>query len=410
LDSPAVKDVREKIALVYGSKLAKDLLEVNYRNDFAEISGFISKPYDARNDKGQQVLFVNGRLVRNSHLSNAVYEGYHSLLFVGKHPIFLLRLSLDPQKVDVNVHPQKSEIRIEQVKEVSQSVAESVRLTLELNNLIPSLDFAAEQQLTFGFRPEVQRKEIPLKSFDLSSQQQFRTVETSASYLSPSYPLSSSPSFSSSSSQPDPLFASPSFFLPSESSLKVPPLRLLGQVHKTFFLAETLDGVFLIDQHVVQERILYERFMEQYLDSQVAVQQLLSPDLVEFTASDAVLLEENLSLLQQMGFLLEPFGTNTFLIKGVPTVFGRLQTKESLLEIISGLKDGLDKFKETQEEIITRMACRASVKAGDILSNAEMLKLLEDLEKCHLPYTCPHGRAILIKITLDELEKKFRRK
>ena len=185
---------------------------------------------------------------------------------------------------------------------------------------------------------------------------------------------------------------------------------MLGQIHKTFFVAETPGGLLLIDQHVVQERVLYEKFMKQLMNRNVSVQKLLKGGMIEVSAAEKVIINANLETLGEMGFNLEEFGGNTFILKTVPTLFGRMQAEDLLFSVLEKLKDGKNLLEEIQEEIITRMACRASVKAGDSLTNFEMEKLLRELSKCNLPYTCPHGRAVLIKVPVDELEKKFRRK
>src|SRR3990167_6485040 len=156
--SPALHDARNTIASIYGVQTAKELLEVRYQDETISISGFISKPYHVRNDKNQQVLFVNGRWIKNSEVTNAVYEGYHSTLFVNKHPVFVLHLQLDPETIDVNVHPQKQEIKIEQKEQVAAAVSAAVREALQSNQLMPTVDVQTEQQITFG--TPVLRKEI----------------------------------------------------------------------------------------------------------------------------------------------------------------------------------------------------------------------------------------------------------
>lgn len=406
LHAPSVEEWRDNLAALYGVELAKDLLEVNYENlDLSvKVSGFVSKPYGARNDKTMQALFVNRRWIRNEEITKAIYEAYHSLLFVGKHPVYVLNLEIDPTKIDVNVHPTKSDIKIEQKQEVLEAVKEAVRSALKKNDLMPVMDFQSEQQLTFG---NAVRKEEPKPQFkyvfEKSAQvvlpiprEEVKKEEKSEESFDLTLEEESSESFETKSNLND--------------SERLPPFRLLGQIHKTFFVAETPGGILFIDQHVVQERVLYEKFMEQLLNKQVAVQTLLRGEVLELTATQSLLLKENQEHLDRMGFLLEEFGGNSFVLKTIPSVFGRLQPKELLFELIAGLYEGKNRLEEIQEEIITRMACRASVKAGDTLTTGEMQVLLGALNHTVFPYTCPHGRAVLIKMTVDELEKKFHRK
>jgi DNA mismatch repair protein MutL len=356
------------------------------------VKGFVSKPYDARNDKTQQALFVNGRWIRNEELTKTIYDAYHSLLFVGKHPIFIINIQLDPTKIDVNVHPTKSDIKIEQKTEVMETLFKAVREALQRHDLIPVMDFGYEQQLAFGKTLVREEQKVAAKYAFEPSEQMVLSF--------PSDELVPGESYSTASDVTNEIPASD----------KLPPLRLLGQIHKTFFVAETPGGVLFIDQHVVQERVLYEKFMEQFMNKRVAVQNLLQPEILELTPTQNLLLQENKDHLLSWGFGLEEFGDNSFLLRTVPTIFGRLQPKEMLFEIIQQLSEGKSRLEEVQEDIITRMACRASVKAGDTLTNGEMQILLGALNHTVFPYTCPHGRAVLIKMDVDELERKFHRK
>lgn len=439
LQSPSTEDWRSAIATIYGINTAKELLEVKFESgdikdsrvsNGIKVSGFISKPYDARNDKTQQALFVNKRWIKNEEITKTIYDAYHSLLFVNKHPIFVLNLELDPTKIDVNVHPTKSDIKIEQKKEVHQAVFNAVKETLQRNDLLPVMDFKEEQQLSFGSvvkKEEINSINNPAKySFEKSDQTMLQVKEsecTGNSYHGNNDYYGnngSSSDYNNYPAEPQTPQALPAIEHSNISQTipqttipqadKLPPLKLLGQIHKTFFAAETPGGVLFIDQHVVQERVLYEKFMGQLMNKSVAVQNLLRGEVLELTASQKIYVLENKEALYNLGFILEEFGENSFVLKTVPTLFGRLQPKEMLFEVLSMLQEGRNRIEEIQEEIITRMACRASVKAGDTLTNGEMQNLLDFLNSTVFPYTCPHGRAVLIKIGVDELEKKFRRK
>ncbi len=403
-NSPIMPDWKQKIASLYGTDLAKNLLYVNYKEEFIQVEGYISKPYQARNDKSQQAIFVNKRWIRNEEISRAIYDAYHSLLFVNKHPIFILNLTLNPHKIDVNVHPAKTEIKIEQKELVYQVVLSAVRETLRQNNLIPEMGLKEEQQLVFGNAVnEIKKKDSEFKyNFEpsyqtsLSAEDSLSIKEDVAEY-----------NHNAESIIPE---ISNQYETRNNPDNSLPPIKLLGQVHKTFFIAETPGGALFIDQHVVQERVLYEQFMEQLMNNRVDTQKLLKGEVMEFNIIESMEVKEHRELLEKLGFNLEEFGENTYLLKTVPILFGRLQPKEMFYEVLSNLKENKNRLEEIQEAIITRMACRASVKAGDTLTNQEMQKLLDQLSKVKFPYTCPHGRAVLIKIPVDELEKKFKRK
>jgi DNA mismatch repair protein MutL len=329
-------------------------------------------------------VFVNGRWVRNDEIIKAVYDAYHSLLFVNKHPICVLNVTTDPRSIDVNVHPNKLEIKFDQHEEVYRAVVAAVRETLEQNQLIPTVDIARE---SVGAFPRQTKKTARTYSFESSTQTVFQQSPVAEQHATVERQRN----------------------VPLPESEKVPAMNVLGQVHTTYFLAETADGVFFIDQHAVHERILYEQFMEQFMNKRVEVQRLLKGELLEFTPQETAIVHEHNELLESFGFTLEPFGANAFMITKVPAIFGRLQPKELIYEVISQLQEGKHKTEEVQEGIITRMACRAAVMAGDRLTIPEMEQYLKELSATTLPYSCPHGRPTMIKITINELEKKFRR-
>ena len=350
-----------------------------------------------RNDKQQQVLFVNNRCIRNEEISKAIYDGYHSLLFVNKHPIFILHLTLNPQRVDVNVHPQKSEIKIEQKEVVCAAIYNAIKETLQKNNLIPILDSFEEQQyLTPIVKRNQEKKEVkyPFEKsyqsvFEINASEGNVKLEESKKIISPTFSVEKE------------------IAIPED---RFPSIRLLGQIHKTFFIAETEGGAYFIDQHAAHERVLYEQFMQQYISKNVGVQYLLQGEIVEVLATEKKIIEDCKEDLKQLGFDLQPFGGSTFVLKSIPSLFGKTQSKEIIYEVLALLKEDRKGIIKKKEEIVTRMACRAAVMAGESLTNMEMERILKELAQTELPYTCPHGRPTIFKITVNELERKFRRK
>ena len=410
MNSPGVEDWRSNLASIYGLTLAKKMLEIRHTEAGVDTQGFISAPYDCRNDKSQQQLFVNRRWVRNNDVINAVYDAYHALLFVNKHPILVLNINLDPATIDVNIHPTKADIKFEQREKVYQAVYAAVKETLQKNNLIPIVDIdEREEQVTLeSAEPAAVSTKTGASShyaFDSSTQEVFRVQETVAvnyndSEVSELYTDSTASA----------VLSEPELAAEALVQQKIPPLRLLGQIHKTFFVGETPEGLFLIDQHAAHERILYEEFMEQYLHKRVAVQRLLKGIIIESTPQEKIITLEHKYALEQLGLTLELFGQDAFIVTTVPSVFGRIQPAELVSEVVNKLQEGKNKIEEIQEVIITRMACRAAVMAGDMVTIPQMEEFLKQLNGTKAPYTCPHGRPTMFKITVDELERKFRRK
>ena len=373
-------DLLSVIASLYGNAIVKELLPVSKEGTSIRITGYVSKPTYTRGDKEHQSIFVNGRYVKDHVITHALHEAYHSVLFVHRHPFAVLHVEVDPAIIDVNVHPTKREVKFEKSDVIYRAVYHAVRDVLEKEELIPDAEM---RQGTLSRLASYQT--MPKYAFEqsmqtmLSSQAALETHDTlNAVYIEGS---------------------------------KFPPMKILGQIHKTFFVAETPGGMLVIDQHIVQERVLYERFMMQYLDSAVKTQALLQAEVIEFAPHDAIVVGEHIGDFEKLGFLIEEFGKNSFLLRAIPMIFGRAQPKELMPDLIGQFDSGKrTAVEEKAEGIITRMSCRYSVKAGDTFTVQQMESWLKELDTCTLPYHCPHGRPIFVRITADELEKMFLRK
>ncbi len=425
VNSPGVDDWRSKIASIYGTKLARELLEVSYQSESVKLSGYIAPPSQARNDKNQQFLFINRRWVRNNEIINAIYDAFHSLLFIDKHPVLILNLELDPKEIDVNVHPAKTEVKIEQKELVCSAVFTAVKETLEKNRLIPVLGLEREKQVTFGapgIRVE-ERKEEKAEarySFELGRQAFFpakaglvaggKEAPEKAGIRREGRGEEEEIGEEGEMKAAEPVLSGPEAIVFTADSRKIPPMKLLGQIHRTFFAAEAEDGLFLLDQHAVHERILYEKFKEEYLNRSLAVQTLLRGDILEFSPAESSAVAEFKERLNEFGFRLEEFGDNTYIVKTIPALLDKIQPKEIVYEILARLDEGKSRPEEIQEEIIARMACRSAVMAGDELTLSQMENYLKELSETKQPWTCPHGRPTMFKISVDELERKFKRK
>ncbi len=379
VSAPSVEGARDNVASVLGVEIAQDLLEVSLEKEGMNVTGFISTPYNARNDRSHQMLYVNGRWVRDKTITDAIYSGYHSMLFVGKHPMFVLHIELDPEKVDVNIHPQKSEVKFEDGNTISTFIVDAIKETLKKNSLVPEVDIQAEQQVTFG---------VPLVKPIVKTESKY-TYEPAVQHVL----------------QDEVVVYSGDV----EPQSEIPTLTLLGQIHKTFFLAEVARGYVVVDQHAAHERVMYEQFMQQFMGKKVEIQQLLQGEVLEFTAAQCVVIKDKKELLSSLGFILEEFGGNSFVLKSIPEIFGRLQPVDLIHTVLDAVQVGETGVDGIKEQIITRMACRAAVMAGDDLTISFMKKVLCQLQDLDHPFTCPHGRPTMIRTNVLELEKKFRR-
>ncbi|MBI3031965.1 DNA mismatch repair endonuclease MutL [Candidatus Woesearchaeota archaeon] len=368
LNAPSTEDVLTNIASVYGRGLCGDLLPVDFSFFDLHVSGFISIPGKARNDKNFQSIFVNKRFVHNYLIQKAVYDGYGSLLFHGKHPVFVLNVTIDPKKIDVNVHPTKAQIRIEKESDVYISVKNAVIKTLKEHNLVPEM-FSNKQD----FPRDINAKLVI-----------------------------------------DPFPQEEQLYLDEDVDLlrkKEVGIRILGRIYQTFIIAEDDKGMLLIDQHAAHERVMFEKFMQQYQNKAIKVQQLLQPIMLELSALETDVVINNISILENCGIFIEEFGKNTFLVRSLPSIFARQQDKNIVLAIIGELGSGeLKTISLVKEERIAMAACRSVVKAHDILEMPELYALLQELFSCKNPYSCPHGRPSMIHYSLYDLEKKFKRR
>jgi DNA mismatch repair protein MutL len=354
---------------IYGSKVAKDLLKVNYKDDYSHITGFVSKPSLSRSTKDDQSFYVNMRYIRrNKVITDALNNAYHTRMMTGRYPVAILNIEINLEKTDVNVHPQKSEIRIAEEKQLYESVYNAVESVLKSSDLVP-------ETLT----------DLRLSDYEPVRKQIEKIKETPYGYKVENITQE----------------------LLEEAQAELPDMRVLGIVNKTYILVETEGNLIIIDQHAAAERILYERFTEQLKSKKVHVQKLLSPEIVEMTPKQFSSALANKEHLEELGYKTEEFGKNTVLVSTIPVVLGRQFNKDMFLDFVNEIEkpESLEKFFH---EKIARMACRTAIKAGDEITLPQIKKYVLDLKG--IPSTCPHGRPIMIKFSFYELEKMFKRK
>ena len=379
-------DHREVLLAVYGLEIGKRMIEVYAGGGGVEISGFISPPDLTRSNRGEIQFFVNRRPVQDIALTKALTQGYHRLLMKGRYPLAVLFLELDPEGVDVNVHPTKAEVRFRDKGQIFRAVEGAVRRALLANTPIPEVggmrgtrlwssgvEQFPERGKDAGARGSAWEKRAGLARGDLPEWEGEQPRE------------------------------------PVLEDLQTPILRLIGQVAAAYLIAEGPDGLYLIDQHAAHERVLFEKFLDQR-DDRPTTQALLESVTVEFPPASADLLEENLELLRDLGFELESFGPHTFVVRGIPALVSGTEPGAAVRAVVEDLEvDEAPLEKDLEEKIIARVCKKAAVKAGQVLSPEEQKALLKDLEACRSPRTCPHGRPTMIHLSVDLLERKFGR-
>ncbi|NPA91627.1 MAG: DNA mismatch repair endonuclease MutL [Chloroflexi bacterium] len=389
------------LAVIFGRETAEQMVPVGHVDmpwpepgPTPAVWGYVGKPSLHRGNRQHIFLFLNRRWIQDHALTQAIIQAYHTFLPVGRYPVAVIHVALDPHLVDVNVHPAKAEVRFREPRVVFAAVQKAVRETIA--TIQPIRQAHAEVDWT---RPPgwADRRRTLVEAGH--GQQAFPMPEGEPS-LGTSPPPSPPPS--------DTPVSAP-IQLPKAGL--VPLLRVIGQVGATYIVAEGPDGLYLIDQHAAHERVLYEKMMaERAARGQVASQQLLDPIPVTMDSELAGLIREHLEELQRAGFEIEPFGGNTYLVRAIPAVFSGQDPKRVVEDVVRGLAEEKDVTQQTFEERLVTMICkRAAVKGGQVLSEEEMRALVRDLEACETPHTCPHGRPTMIHIHAEELAKLFGR-
>jgi DNA mismatch repair protein MutL len=419
-------NLRDVLVEVYGADAAGQMVRVETETGAGSdsldtprttlhVSGFVALPTLDHSNRTKIVLFVNGRPVQDTKLSYAVVQAFHTLLMTGRYPIATILVQVPPQDVDVNVHPAKAEVRFREADAVFGAVQRAVRRTL-LENMAPPQPPSVLQK--FGTESGDWGKE----NVEGSTQDAGRTMDDVASgVIEPQPRITGSDSWDRigiarqhtqsplSSYQMPPTSNSASGQLPL-TSRQLPALRILGQLAATYILAEGPEGLYLIDQHAAHERILWERMMTQLELGNVPSQALLDPVPVTVPAESAHLLEDQLTVLRDAGFDIEGFGGNTFLVRSVPALMIQDDITNAVREIVGDLEMGdVALRKELEAKVLRRVCKRMAIKAGRVLSFAEMAALVRDLEQCESPRTCPHGRPTMIQIGVTQLDREFGR-
>jgi DNA mismatch repair protein MutL len=391
LETSGNGDRREVLASTYGVEIAKQMIEVLFDEDDLRVTGYISPTTLTRSNRREINFFVNGRPIQDSSLTTSIIQAYHTMLMVGRYPMAVLFIEMPPQMVDVNVHPAKAQVRFRNRDQVFRGVGRAARRALLAHTPIPEVNrfgLGTRWSPTWGQDSALRPRENDPAWEMASSEIPEGANVPSADHLHPEV----------SGDQKE---------LPS---VRIPLLRLVGQVAAAYLIAEGPDGLYLIDQHAAHERVLFEKYMAQKT-STVPSQSLLEPVTVEMPPASARLLEEQINLLGNLGFQVEPFGHGTFIVRAIPTLLSSIDPAAALRVLVEDFEEDESPLgNEIEARIVARVCKRAAVKAGQVLSLEEQAALLKDLESCQSPRTCPHGRPTMIHLSVDLLERQFGRR
>ena len=365
----------------------KNMVEVDDDYNDIRVYGFASSPSLNRADRSRITLFVNGRYIQDTGLTHAVVQAYHTLLMTGRYPIAILMLTLNPQDVDVNVHPTKAEIRFRDHDAAFSAVQRAVRRAIIGGSQSPALRGG-----TPHFHQPSQQMDMPL------------SLDSPGQYARQRQGLESF------DAQADDPTAIPEGLGAPAQPRTLPMLRVVGQIAASYIVAEAPAGMYLIDQHAAHERILYEQFMAEYTRQKTVTQMALTPESVQVAPPEARLIEEKLPVLHELGFELEPFGPNIFIVRAVPAILSDIEPAELIRGIVDDLEQGNKPgMPSIEDKIVMRVCKQAAVKAGQVLSYEQMQGIIRQLERCQSPLTCPHGRPTMIHMSTDRLAREFGR-
>ena len=376
-------DRREVLASLYGLDIAKQMLTVDFKEGGAHIHGYISPISLTRSNRREITIFVNGRWVKDTAVTAAIIKAYHTMLMVGRYPVVVLFLDLPPETVDVNVHPAKAEVRFREGNLVFSRTQRAIRRALLAYSPVPDL---RPRRLWGGEGGKDQNAMDP--AWGMSAEIQVDKV------------------LEEEQSQPR-----ISIHTGAQDADALPLLRLIGQVAATYLVAEGPDGLYLIDQHAAHERVLFEQLMAQHSKDNVPAQSLLEPVNVVLPPEKSRLLEDQLPILEHLGFQVEPFGPNTFTVRAIPALLLGGDPEAAVNVLVEDFEEDETPLASAKEAKITARICkRMAVKGGQTLSPEEQRALLQNLEKCQSPRTCPHGRPTMIHLSADLLERQFGRR
>lgn len=418
-------DVLQVLSAIYGMNIARKMIPINVSSLDFTVTGFISLPEITRASRNYLSTMINGRFIKNYSLVRAIMEGYHTLLPIGRYPIALLSIEMDPILVDVNVHPAKLEVRLSKEKELNELITAEIKQAFKQQTLIPQgaapvkRKSAGSEQTALQLENKQEKKQVP---------EQIKKKYSTNSFQKPeALPLEEMKKLY----EPDDEIASPTVTIVKEEPEKtiptnvaddpieqdqlpeksrIPQLYPIGQMHGTYIFAQNEQGLYMIDQHAAQERIKYEYYREMVGKVTNELQDLLVPLTLDFSHDEFVKLEEMKSELESVGIFLEEFGMNSYMIRSHPQWFPNGREQETIEEIIEQVLDmrKVD-IKKLREEAAIMMSCKASIKANQFLRNDEIQALLNELRLTDDPFTCPHGRPIMIHYSISEMEKMFKR-
>lgn len=375
-------DIYENVLNVYGNDIGRGLIPLSYGNRDLSVEGYISGPANSRSSRSYQIFFVNGRWVQSKVMAEGVDGAYSDRLFEGRHPLAFLFLQIDPEHLDVNIHPNKKEIRFDDEEAVRTLVREGIKEALQEKEALPKIEeksfFHSAQDVAI-----IQAETVDTNTnIDIKSLLSTMRAEKEACLIKETF---------------------------DETKFDISSLNLVSSIFGTYILAVDEDSFYLIDQHAAHERIFFEQFMKSYQEEEKLSQPILVPFVMEIPHSIRATKSEWLETLNKAAFVLEDFGDRAFVVKEIPMFMGLEEAETFLKFFFDNIRETANPGNPVMLEKIISKACKSAVKGNDILNSEEIKQLLSDLSLCDNPLSCPHGRPTFVRMTKGEIEKLFKR-
>ncbi|MCL5104344.1 MAG: DNA mismatch repair endonuclease MutL [Armatimonadetes bacterium] len=427
LSSPATGQRLNSITQVHGKDVAKQLVPILFETPAMKVDGFVSNPQLTRINRRDQSFFVNGRPIRSKTITHAVDQAYRGLLQPGRYAVAIVFVELVPELVDVNVHPTKTEVKFSSEHEIHSAVHRAVNAALMEGAAAPTITGGIGQGINpretdgRGFKPPTNTLRPDAPTY--RQQELIRPAEMDLKQFQEALARRREEALAEPEAADDPFVWQKGGGVPVEDSpvpeadfeptrtVALRSVRVIGQARNLYIIAQCDDGVLLIDQHVAHERVLFDRMRKAKEDSPAAIQGLVIPLTLSFSARESTVIARRLEEIRKAGFDLESFGGNTFVMRGSPASIKAGDAEAVLRDMVQELVD-LSVAKHLlvrPDQVLITAACKMAVKAGEPLAMEEMEKLIEELLECENPFVCPHGRPIIVSLSNWELDRKFRR-
>ena len=415
-------DIASNIYTLLGKEFHDNLFKIEYTCENFKIYGYISNNTFYRGNRKHQYLYINKRYVNNKDISNLIEEKYKSLIPVNRFPVFIIFIDIKPSLIDVNIHPTKQEVKFINHQEILEALDSAITRILNKNLYIQKVTFNHEENKKsqeplpllyeesfidknvkktnlydkqYSDKNNVIKEEVFLDRADIYDSKSVKVEEKKDEISHIVYEKDSNIDVDKNKKKID--------FLQD--------VKIIGVLFSTYILMEDSKSnkLLIMDQHAAHERVMYEKYKAEYTGENIAIQTLLTPEILELTSTEMDLVLDNIDTFQKLGFIVEEFGQNSIIIRGVPILFGKPQLKSSFLELIDSLKNNVNNSYEVKIDKIMKIACTKAIKSGDKISEIEIESLIEQLKNTKNPYTCPHGRPTIIEISKKDIEKEFKR-